>query len=320
MATRTQSQAGRKTTLKENKKLPPRAASRPQTSKPDVRTATTRTKAVHADVFELGRLVPVHDGKIGTWRGPVVDARDVHVFLAARRNFPTWFAVQIGRFKLVKTVDFAPNAYDSGQNLADQKVVVTQHVAGRPAVWGIANEEGFAPTGAKPRGGRPRLGYILTIGTARRIVATIAGPRGQALRDYLLEQERRMSVGKPPLPGSLTIDEDAPVPMELAKRVKGRGSRMKAMSDAHLHRLEDYLRVAGLHDRHIAGATKHYEEDVVLEAEMHPFGWTHDTLTGRPVFSRAVLDAWWDVRSDEVLRVNGFQSYWFGDRPLLGPS
>jgi phage anti-repressor protein len=126
-----------------------------------------------AEAFDLGRLVPVAEREVGGVLQPSVIARDVHVFLQPGRNLTTWFQASVASCSLTPSVDFDVM-------------------------------EGVLPgSGQNPRGGRPRVDHALTVHAAKKLALTAGGVRGNAVREYFIEQERRILAGEAPIPGSV---------------------------------------------------------------------------------------------------------------------
>lgn len=134
------------------------------------------------EAFDFGRLVPVTRCEIGGKAQISVIARDVHTFIGSADDFPTWFKDQVARCSLSVAVDY---------------------------------EEVFREKPENPRGGRPRRDYALTLAAAKKVAMAASGSRGNAVREYFIEQERRLLAGEPPLPGSVSPDAAAVVPRRI---------------------------------------------------------------------------------------------------------
>ena len=88
-----------------------------------------------------------------------VSARALHRGLGIRRDFTSWIKAQIKRAGLVAGEDFA---------------------------------EVYTQKGENPKGGRPRVDYLLTLDAAKHIALMSGTPKGRAYRAYLIRCEREL--------------------------------------------------------------------------------------------------------------------------------
>jgi phage anti-repressor protein len=127
-----------------------------------------------AEAFDFGRIVPVVEREIGGVLQFTVSARDLHLFLGAGRDVPTWFKDQVVKCRLREGVDYVTN--------------------------------NFPRTGEVVRRGPSPTDYMLTLPAAKAVALAAAGSRGTAIRAYFIECERRLLAGEPPIPGSVGSD------------------------------------------------------------------------------------------------------------------
>jgi phage anti-repressor protein len=94
-----------------------------------------------------------------------VDARQLHVWLNVGRDFSTWVKEQVESCRLLEGRDF----------------------------------EVIPETGGNPAGGRPRIGYVLSIDGAKHIAMSARSERGYQAREYFIaaERELRSMFGRP---------------------------------------------------------------------------------------------------------------------------
>ena len=212
-----------------------------------------------AEAFDFGRLVPVAERGIGGAMRPTVSARDVHTFLGIAKDFTDWWKAQIERLSLMPG-DFT---------------------------------EVFPPAGENPSGGRPRRDFLLSLSAAKKVSMASSGRRGNAVREYFIECERRLLAGEPSIPSAVQpIEPPAPAPNPLPD-----GAYQPSMPERDIPlTMPDFLRRIGMMQAR-AEAVAADKEGVLLRAMLsdglgalvgyHPIDrrWL--------VFDRKALDAWW---------------------------
>lgn len=105
-------------------------------------------------------LIPVFDGSIGGVACSVCDARTLHAFLEAGKDFSNWIKDRIAKYQFVKDQDFAIDS----PNLANQK---------------------------QGRGGdRRSTDYHLTLDMAKELSMVENNEKGRQARRYFIECER----------------------------------------------------------------------------------------------------------------------------------
>jgi anti-repressor protein len=86
-----------------------------------------------------------------------VNGRDLHAFLGVARDFPTWMRDRIDTYSFSEGADY----------------------------------EVFPETGENPAGGRPAKNYALSIDMAKELAMVERTPKGQQVRLYFIECEKR---------------------------------------------------------------------------------------------------------------------------------
>lgn len=103
----------------------------------------------------MNELIAIKTQAIGSAICQTVNARDLHEALVSQKDFTNWIKQQIDRAFLIENSDFAI----------------------------------FALKGENP--GRPRIEYLLTVDAAKNIAMMSGTQRGQEVRSYFIECERR---------------------------------------------------------------------------------------------------------------------------------
>jgi phage anti-repressor protein len=193
---------------------------------------------------------------------PTVSARDVHTFLDSARDFTSWAKHEVARCSLEAGVDY------------ERRV--------------------FTINGENPRSGRPAVDFVFTLPAAKKIGMSARGHRGDAVREYFIEQERRFLEGEPPLQGSVPPARQLPA------------DRPAVVDDQPIDplfmSLASYLVARGLSDRQARReataaspvlAASMIEVDAVFYLRLVPgLGWT---------FTVPFLDEWWGRNRTRLL-------------------
>jgi phage anti-repressor protein len=228
-----------------------------------------------AEAFDFGRLVPVVEREVGGVVQPTVSARDVHTFLAPGRDFSTWFEDRLSDCSLSPSSDYLGIS---------------------PAQGGIT------------RRGRKRIDYALVVAAAKKIAMVAPGSRGNAVREYFIECERRLLAGEPPIPGSVpqeVVGRVAPLPADLPPVAAPRSFQLSMPDDLVPLTIQEFLRVVTFEDNLLgADAAEAHARTLARTlmrdgrgalATRHPADW--NVL----VFARVVLDEWWADHRLEIL-------------------
>ena len=233
---------------------------------PESATLATGSDPVGAEpwdeAFDFGRLVPVSEREIGGAMQPTVSARDVHTFLDSARDFTSWAKHEVARCSLEAGVDY------------ERRV--------------------FTINGENPRSGRPAVDFVFTLPAAKKIGMSARGHRGDAVREYFIEQERRFLEGEPPLQGSVPPSRQPPA------------DRPPIVGDNPVDPLfmafASYLVARGLPDRRARReadaaspplAASMIEVDAVSHLRLVPgIGW---------MFTVPFLDEWWGRNRTRLL-------------------
>lgn len=102
-------------------------------------------------------LLPFAPRQLGSETVNTVNGKDLYSFLSPKRDYATWIRYQVKRAKLFKDSDFIV----------------------------------FPTFGENPKGGRPILEYHLAFDAAKRIAMMASTEKGNEIRSYFLECERR---------------------------------------------------------------------------------------------------------------------------------
>jgi phage anti-repressor protein len=216
-------------------------------------------------IFDFARLVPVTERRIGDRTVLAVDARDLHVFLGSGRQFANWLDELAIRCRLIEGVDY---------------------------------DDGFTNKGAKnPRRGRPRSrDRVLTLDAAKEVALASPGARGRMVRQYFIEQERRVLAGEPPIPGSVSMSAAVGRNFTVAS-IPSLPDRCFPLT------LAEFLRLVGLSSAEASAIGAAHERALLLCLVNSDAG---DHVGRHPVtrhlcFTRAALDAWWGREAASLL-------------------
>lgn len=103
------------------------------------------------------QLIPTITGEIAGESQPLVNARDLHQFLGTGKDFSSWIKKRIAEYRFIEGRDFSP-------------------------ILGKTSSE---------TGGRPKTEYHLTLRMAEHLAMVEKSKRGQQVRDYFIEIEKR---------------------------------------------------------------------------------------------------------------------------------
>jgi phage anti-repressor protein len=146
----------------------------------------------------------------------------------------------------------------------------------------------FGEKPENPRGGRPRREYVLTLHASRKVWMAAGTVRGNAVREYFAEQERRFLAGEAPIPGTAPV-----LPYSIAP---------SRLWDVPLS-MADFLWLAGLsrqRARDLAAVNEvRLAEDLVRHRRAGEVG--RHPITRQVLFLRGALDEWWAAFAAEVI-------------------
>lgn len=107
---------------------------------------------------------------------PVVNARDLHVFLEVGKDFSTWLKSKLKKYDFVENVDFARLFYD-----------IDGHKIGLPKNGEWTDSE-FQKV--------HKIEYALTLNCAKELAMVQNNERGRQARQYFIEVEKRYKILK----------------------------------------------------------------------------------------------------------------------------
>lgn len=111
----------------------------------------------------MQELIKLQTGKIGEEVIQTVNARELHEFLEAGKDFSDWIKARIEQYGFVEGQDFT-------------------------TIQG------------KSSGGRPRLEYHISINMAKELAMVERNPQGRVIRQYFIECEKQLSARPVALP------------------------------------------------------------------------------------------------------------------------
>jgi anti-repressor protein len=103
------------------------------------------------------QLIPTITGEIAGEFQPLVNARDLHRFLGTGKDFTNWIKKRIDEYRFTEGRDFSPILAKTSSEF----------------------------------GGRPKTEYHLTLRMAEHLAMVEKSKRGQQVRDYFIEMEKR---------------------------------------------------------------------------------------------------------------------------------
>lgn len=119
-------------------------------------------------------LVPTFMAKVGGVEQLCVDARGLHGFLGARKDFSSWLRDRVGKYGFVRGVDYEEVFTRLGENLLSK------------------GSELCSPNlASKSQGSRPTKDYTLTLDMAKELSMVENNEQGLAARRYFIEMERK---------------------------------------------------------------------------------------------------------------------------------
>jgi len=120
------------------------------------------------NVSATNELVPVSEGKVGGVTCNVCDARALHTFLGARKDFTNWIKDRIARYQFLENQDFT---------------IYSPNLASKPS--------DCSPNLASKRGGHNRTNYLLTLDMAKELAMVENNEKGRQARRYFIECEKK---------------------------------------------------------------------------------------------------------------------------------
>ena len=111
-------------------------------------------------------IIAIHEREMGGLPMQTCNARDLHGYLAVRRDFSNWIKCRIKQYGFEPGLDF----------------------------------EVFAEFGENVRGGRPGKEYALSLDMAKELAMVERGEKGKQARRYFIECERRARAVSKPTP------------------------------------------------------------------------------------------------------------------------
>lgn len=118
-----------------------------------------------------GNLIPVFTAEIGGVAVLAVDARELHQFLGAKRDFSNWIKKRISENKFVQGDDFTTTIANFGDGYKSDK-------NGR-----FIDENGHVVP----------IDYILELNTAKELAMQERNDKGRMVRKYFIECERQIN-------------------------------------------------------------------------------------------------------------------------------
>ena len=109
----------------------------------------------------------------------IVNARELHLILEAKKDFSNWIKANIERIGLVEGLEWVAIS-DLPEGHLDFEFTPESH--------GL-----FALLGVNTSRGRPTKDYILTLDAAKQVAMSSNTPRGRDVRLYFIECERQLS-------------------------------------------------------------------------------------------------------------------------------
>lgn len=106
---------------------------------------------------EYSNFPVVCEGRVGEEQIQTVNARDLHAFLEAKKDFSNWIKDRIEQYGFAENLDFVV----------------------------------FAEIGENPSGGRPRREYAISLDMAKELAMVERNDKGKQARQYFIECERR---------------------------------------------------------------------------------------------------------------------------------
>ncbi|EDW9123533.1 transcriptional regulator [Salmonella enterica subsp. enterica serovar Braenderup] len=117
------------------------------------------------DAIVVTQLIPVFNGTISNETTLLCNARDLHAFLEARKDFSTWIRVRIAEYGFTENQDF----------------ILLPHFGEQ----------------RKGRGGHNRKDYLLTLDTAKELAMVERNEKGRQIRRYFIECEKKLRDATP---------------------------------------------------------------------------------------------------------------------------
>lgn len=113
----------------------------------------------------MNDLILLRQRTIGNELVETVNARELHSFLEVQTRFNDWIATRISEYDFVENQDYVR----------------------------------FTENPVKPQGGRPSMGYFITLGMAKELAMVERNKKGKQARKYFIECEERLKVNKQPV-------------------------------------------------------------------------------------------------------------------------
>ncbi|WIX32501.1 antA/AntB antirepressor family protein [Salinicola sp. JS01] len=130
---------------------------------------------------QAASIIPVFTGTIGHDTAQLVDARTLHRFLEVGKVFGAWIQERIKQYGFEENHDYLIAFQNEKTNSAPRN----------------EGAEGIFQNGKKPRGGRPRTEYHLTLDMAKELSMVERNEKGKQARRYFIECEKQLHAVAP---------------------------------------------------------------------------------------------------------------------------
>lgn len=110
----------------------------------------------------MNELIPLHHQTINNEPVETVNARELHSFLEVQTRFNDWIATRISEYDFVENQDYVR----------------------------------FTENPVKPQGGRPSMGYFITLRMAKELSMVERNDKGKQARKYFIECEERLKASQ----------------------------------------------------------------------------------------------------------------------------
>lgn len=120
------------------------------------------------------QLIPVFNGTISNETTLLCNARELHAFLGARKDFSTWIRLRIAEYGFTENQDFILLPSPGEQR--------------------------------KGRGGHNRKDYHLTLDTAKELAMVERNEKGRQIRRYFIECEKKLHEDSTSTQSPLNVD------------------------------------------------------------------------------------------------------------------
>ena len=121
----------------------------------------------------MTQLIPLHSQTIDGNAVETVSARELHTFLGVQTRFNDWIATRISEYDFMENQDYVR----------------------------------FTENPVKPQGGRPSMGYFITLRMAKELSMVERNEKGKQARKYFIECEEQLKEAATQKPVPLTFAE-----------------------------------------------------------------------------------------------------------------